>query len=347
MDTPGSFQDRVKVLARAVFESASSKPLFWRFIHSVIWAPPGTALPQTESCTQFYDGVVGVLAAAAEKAVARGEIAPGPTGARMLILMGCDQRGGDRLRHRRQARVDPRTGRRHRRNNFQRMAMTRNRYENVLAFLVSALLFSGVASAQPLSRADAVAQALDGEPHDEAELRTGALLEGRIVEAKADALPDITWNTFAGRSRDPALLNSPDSTRFRRSFARRCAPIPANAFSTSADIRQTIFSFKLGKALEAARVARVRGRSGSAAGTTSDVARRDTGVQPAVVRDRAAPRHSREPAVEADPRRLRPQPARRRCGDRARSASRRSRCRERARRSPARRKRCLWRALRC
>ena len=88
MDTSGSFQDRVKVLARSVFESARSKPLFWRFIHSVIWAPPGTALPQTESCTQFYDGVVGVLAAAADKAVARGEIAPGPTGARMLILMG-------------------------------------------------------------------------------------------------------------------------------------------------------------------------------------------------------------------------------------------------------------------
>lgn len=88
MDTPGPFRDRVKVLARSVFESASSKPLFWRFIHSVIWAPPGTALPQTESCTQFYDGVVAVLAAASEKAVARGEISPGPTSARMVILMG-------------------------------------------------------------------------------------------------------------------------------------------------------------------------------------------------------------------------------------------------------------------
>jgi AcrR family transcriptional regulator len=88
MDTPGLYKDRVKVLARSVFQSASTKPLFWRFIHSVIWAPPGTALPQTEGCTQFYDGVVGVLAAAADKAVARGEIAPGPTSARMLILMG-------------------------------------------------------------------------------------------------------------------------------------------------------------------------------------------------------------------------------------------------------------------
>ena len=88
MDTPGSFKDRVKVLARSVFQSASTKPLFWRFIHSVIWAPPGTALPQTESCTEFYDGVVGVLAAAAEKAAGRGEIAPGSTNARMLIVMG-------------------------------------------------------------------------------------------------------------------------------------------------------------------------------------------------------------------------------------------------------------------
>ena len=86
--TPGPFRHRIKVLARLVFESASEKPLLWRFIHSVIWAPPGTALPQTESCTEFYDGVVGELAQAAEKAVARGEIAAGSIEARMLILMG-------------------------------------------------------------------------------------------------------------------------------------------------------------------------------------------------------------------------------------------------------------------
>ena len=67
------------MLARRCSKARATKPLFWRFIHSVIWAPPGTALPQTESCTEFYDGVVGVLAAAAEKAVASGEIAPGPT----------------------------------------------------------------------------------------------------------------------------------------------------------------------------------------------------------------------------------------------------------------------------
>lgn len=86
--TPGTFRQRVKVMARSVFESASRKPMFWRFMHSIIWAPPGTALPQTESCTQFYDGVVGALADAADEAVKQGEIAPGPTDVRMLILMG-------------------------------------------------------------------------------------------------------------------------------------------------------------------------------------------------------------------------------------------------------------------
>ena len=86
-----------------------------------------------------------------------------------------------------------------------------------------------------------------------------AILEGRIVEAKADALPDITWNTFAMRSRDPGLLNSPNFDEFPPEFRAALRPLPGNSFSTTADIRQTIFSFKLGKALEAARVARGAG----------------------------------------------------------------------------------------
>lgn len=86
--TPDSFRQQAKALARSVFDSASRQPHFWRFIHSVIWAPPGTALTQTESCTQFYDGVVGALAAAAEEAVEQGELGPGPADVRMLILMG-------------------------------------------------------------------------------------------------------------------------------------------------------------------------------------------------------------------------------------------------------------------
>lgn len=127
-----------------------------------------------------------------------------------------------------------------------------------LVFLAVVFL-GGTASAQSLSRADAVAQALAANPTMKLSFEQVALLEGRIVEAKADALPDITWNTLALRSRDPALLNSPGFDSFPPEFREALAPIPANAFSTAADIRQTIFSFKLGKALQAARVARVAG----------------------------------------------------------------------------------------
>lgn len=83
---PGSFRERLKIIAQSVFESARRQPRLWRFIHSIVWAPPGTALPT--DCTQFYEDMVASLAAATEDAVARGELAPGPPGTRMLILMG-------------------------------------------------------------------------------------------------------------------------------------------------------------------------------------------------------------------------------------------------------------------
>jgi AcrR family transcriptional regulator len=87
LDTPGTFRSKLKMVARAIFKSATEQPLYWRFMHSVVWAPPGTA-PKTADCQEFYEGVVGALAAAAERAVVQGEMAPGPLELRMLILMG-------------------------------------------------------------------------------------------------------------------------------------------------------------------------------------------------------------------------------------------------------------------
>src|ERR1700704_3422340 len=63
MAAPGSFRARLKLLARAIFESAHGQPHFWRFMYGMVWAPPGTASePTTPSCTEFYDGVIDVLA---------------------------------------------------------------------------------------------------------------------------------------------------------------------------------------------------------------------------------------------------------------------------------------------
>src|SRR5262245_27178666 len=118
-----------------------------------------------------------------------------------------------------------------------------------------AIAASSPSEAQQLSRAQAVAQALGANPQVKESLEQVALLEGKITEARADALPDVSWNTTAMRSRDPGLLNSPNFDRFPPEFRVALSPLPANAFATTADFRQTLFSFKLGKAIDAARVA--------------------------------------------------------------------------------------------
>jgi AcrR family transcriptional regulator len=89
LQSPGTFRHRLKTITRAVFDAATKQPRLWRFIHGVIWAPPGSTEPP--DCTAFYDGVVASLAAAADEAVRRGELGPAPHGTgdvRMLILMG-------------------------------------------------------------------------------------------------------------------------------------------------------------------------------------------------------------------------------------------------------------------
>jgi HAE1 family hydrophobic/amphiphilic exporter-1 len=126
-------------------------------------------------------------------------------------------------------------------------------------FVFGILCCASTASAQALSRADAVAQALAANPTVKLSLEQVNLLEGRILEERAAALPDIDWNVQAMRFRDPSLLNSPGFDNFPPEFRSALTPIPANAFATWAGVRQTLFSFKLGKALEAAKVARSGG----------------------------------------------------------------------------------------
>ncbi len=129
------------------------------------------------------------------------------------------------------------------------------------AVALSSVLAAPTAPAfgQSLSRREAVTQALAANPEVKLSQEQLVLLESRIREAKADALPDITWNSVAMRARDPGLLNSPNFDSFPEEFRTALSPLPANAFSTSADVRQTLFSFKLGHALEGARIARVAG----------------------------------------------------------------------------------------
>jgi TetR/AcrR family transcriptional regulator len=79
-------RDKLKTLARSFFSDARTRPKLWRFMHAIVWAPPGTAPPT--DCSKFYETVLKLLGGAIDQAVAQGEIAPGSTGVRLLVLMG-------------------------------------------------------------------------------------------------------------------------------------------------------------------------------------------------------------------------------------------------------------------
>ena len=142
--------------------------------------------------------------------------------------------------------------------------------------------------------------------------------------------PTFPGTRIAMRSRDPGLLNSPNFDNFPPEFRIALSPLPANAFATSADLRQTLFSFKLGKALEAARLARTAGEQEVQRARQTTALDAVRVVQPAAVHHRAAARGSRQRGLRSRAIWTLREPARGRRGDRARGAARRSRPRESA-----------------
>ncbi len=125
--------------------------------------------------------------------------------------------------------------------------------------LLAAVLMPWPAAAEPLSRAEAVARALAANPEVRRSLEDVAALGGVVQEAKADALPELTVIGAGTRYRDPSLLNSSSFDAFPPELRESLSPIPANVFDGYAQMRQTVFSFKLQKAIRAARLARTVG----------------------------------------------------------------------------------------
>jgi outer membrane protein TolC len=128
-------------------------------------------------------------------------------------------------------------------------------------FLVAAVLGGAVAAqAEPLSRAQAVARALEANPMVQKSVQDLALYDGRVREAMADALPDLSVLGSALRYRDPALLNSSSFDAFPAELRQSLRPIGANLFDGAAMVKQTLFSFKLGSAIRAARLSTTLGQ---------------------------------------------------------------------------------------
>lgn len=113
--------------------------------------------------------------------------------------------------------------------------------------------------AEALSRAQAVERALAANPDMRKAQEDLAILRGRADEALADALPDVKILGTGTRYRDPGLLNSSSFDAFPPELRESLTPVPANLFEGLAELRQTLFSFKLGKAIRAAKLARTMG----------------------------------------------------------------------------------------
>jgi HAE1 family hydrophobic/amphiphilic exporter-1 len=122
----------------------------------------------------------------------------------------------------------------------------------LLAAPLAVLLASLPADAEPLSRAQAVARALERNPTVLRSVADRAGLRGRATEARADALPELSVYGSFLRYQDPGFFNSPNIDQFPPEFFEAFRPIPSNLWDGYASVRQTLWSFSLGKAIRAA-----------------------------------------------------------------------------------------------
>ena len=82
----GSLRDQLTRTARAYLDGALRQPDLSRFVMGLIHDPKHSA--PTTDFVGFYQGIVAEVGRAVDAAVARGEIAPGPTEIRLLVFMG-------------------------------------------------------------------------------------------------------------------------------------------------------------------------------------------------------------------------------------------------------------------
>jgi len=124
-----------------------------------------------------------------------------------------------------------------------------------LFLLLMICVAAAIASAESLSRAEAVAAALRANPEVVKGREQIRFYEGRITEEKAAAMPEITGNGLMYRYTDPSFLNSTMVDEFPSELQGALKPVPSNMWEGSVQVRQTLYSFKLNKAIKAARLA--------------------------------------------------------------------------------------------
>lgn len=126
--------------------------------------------------------------------------------------------------------------------------------------LLALLYLPAAVAAQPMTRAEVAAEAVKVNPLVLSSTEDLRILEGFVLEARADAFPEINLNASANRYQDPSFLNSPNLDQLPPEFTAFLKPQATALYDWSGTVKQTLYSFKLGAAVRAARLARTRGQ---------------------------------------------------------------------------------------
>jgi len=122
-----------------------------------------------------------------------------------------------------------------------------------LAVALAALALPAEAATLDLERA--IATALERNPGLRAVEETRAQVAGGVVEARADAFPQLALVSSWGRSRNPSLLNSPDFEDILEQFPSGFEPSEQELSRTVIEVSQPIWTFgKLGAAIDLAEI---------------------------------------------------------------------------------------------
>ena len=124
-----------------------------------------------------------------------------------------------------------------------------------LACFVFASLFSVSAEEDVLTLDDAVRLAI-ARHQDVAKARAAAdALKGKIREVRAQALPDIKFESNISRWRDPSLLNASGLDNFPEDLRNALVPTAVNLFVYGVTVKQPLFTQgKVGTALRLASI---------------------------------------------------------------------------------------------
>lgn len=85
LSASGPLMERLKLVVRDLFADATADPKLWRFLTTSVWTP-GSAPVAVAHCN--YEEYGMLIAGAIDAAVASGELTPGATPVRVLVLKG-------------------------------------------------------------------------------------------------------------------------------------------------------------------------------------------------------------------------------------------------------------------